>query len=261
MVRSPGQAPPFARSFFGRNLDPDDPAMSHRPRWDSTSALRSLLADDLAAEMPGSTEVADSLIARMPPESKTWNSLSRAQWLEMTTLLAGYILSSQGDRMLMANSVEGRFPFLDRDVVALCNGMPARHKLFGLVEKHVLKHAFTDQLPASVLSRDKQPYRAPDASSFFADGKKVQWFSELTSPSALASAGVYDPGRVTRLIDKCARTGGARLGNTDNMRLVMVASTQLLHADLVVGGVGDTPPMPPQPMLVIDLKGRNSSHA
>ena len=40
MARSPGQAPAFARSFFGRNLDPADPALSHRPRWDSTTAIK-----------------------------------------------------------------------------------------------------------------------------------------------------------------------------------------------------------------------------
>ena len=65
----------------------------------------------------------------MPPGSESWDPLARAQWLEMTTLLPGYILASQGDRMLMANSVEGRFPFLDRDVVELANGLPSRHKL------------------------------------------------------------------------------------------------------------------------------------
>jgi asparagine synthase (glutamine-hydrolysing) len=31
--------------------------------------------------------------------------------------------------MLMANSVEGRFPFLDADVMELANALPASHKL------------------------------------------------------------------------------------------------------------------------------------
>ena len=88
----------------------------------------------------------------------------------MTTLLAGYILASQGDRMLMANSVEGRFPFLDRDVVDFANALPARHKLFGLEEKYLLKRAFADLVPDDIIHRPKQPYRAPDAASFFAAG-------------------------------------------------------------------------------------------
>ena len=118
----------------------------------------------------------------MPAGSDNWDPLSRAQWLEMTTLLAGYILASQGDRMLMANSVEGRFPFLDRDVVELANALPARHKLFGLEEKYLLKRAFADLVPADILHRPKQPYRAPDAASFFATGAP-DWVGEVTSES------------------------------------------------------------------------------
>ena len=111
MARSPGQIPAFARSFFGRHLDPDDPALSHRPRWDSTSVIKSMLSADLRDRIGRAG--AEDVVTAMPPGSADWDPLSRGQWLEMTTLLAGYILAAQGDRMLMANSVEGRFPFLD----------------------------------------------------------------------------------------------------------------------------------------------------
>ena len=121
----------------------------------------------------------------MPPGSEDWDPLSRGQWLEMTTLLAGYILASQGDRMLMANSVEGRFPFLDRDVVDFANALPARHKLFGLEEKYLLKRAFADLIPDDIIHRPKQPYRAPDAASFFAAGRPA-WFDEVMSERAVA---------------------------------------------------------------------------
>ncbi len=128
----------------------------------------------------------------MPPGSEDWDPLSRAQWLEMTTLLAGYILASQGDRMLMANSVEGRFPFLDRDVVDFANALPARHKLFGLEEKYLLKRAFADLVPDDIIHRPKQPYRAPDAASFFTADRPA-WFGELMSERAIAEAGVFEP--------------------------------------------------------------------
>ena len=178
MVRSPGRTPAFARSFFGRNLDPDDPALSHRPRWDSTAAIKGLLCTDMRNEIDLCDTV--DVVSAMPAGSKDWDSLSRAQWIEMTTLLAGYILSSQGDRMLMANSVEGRFPFLDRDVVDFANQLPARHKLFGLEEKYLLKLAFADLVSDEILTRPKQPYRAPDAASFFAEGGS-DWFGDVTS--------------------------------------------------------------------------------
>jgi asparagine synthase (glutamine-hydrolysing) len=226
MARSPGQVPAFARSFFGRNLDPADPALSHRPRWDSTTALKGLLSADLRAEIDsGHTP---DVVASMPPGSEEWDPLSRGQWLEMKTLLAGYILSSQGERMLMASSVEGRFPFLDPEVVDFASTLPARHKLFGLEEKYLLKRAFGDLVPPGILRRPKQPYRAPDAASFFTPGRPA-WVDEVTSQRAIRATGVFEPARVAGLMAKAERTRGENMSNTDNMRILAVLSTQLVH--------------------------------
>jgi asparagine synthase (glutamine-hydrolysing) len=232
MARSPGRAPAFARSFFGRNLDPSDPALSHRPRWDSTAALKGMLTADLRAEIARAG--APDVLATMPADSARWDPLARAQWLEMTTLLPGYILSSQGDRMLMAHSVEGRFPFLDPGVVELAAALPAWHKLCGLDEKHVLKRAFADLVPDEIVHRPKQPYRAPDAAAFFGPDQP-DWVREVTSERALEEAGVFDPALVSGLVAKCERSAGRTLGNTDNMRALAVLSTQLLHDGFVVG--------------------------
>ena len=257
MERSPGDAPSFARAFFARNLDPSDPALSHRPRWDSTESIKSLLAAELRSRMEEKS-VDDELIRRMPAAHADWDSLSRAQWLEMTTLLPGYILSAQGDRMLMAHSVEGRFPFLDPDLVALANSLPARHKLLGLDEKHILKREFADLIPESILKRPKQPYRAPDASSFFS-GQSLDWVNEISDSSALRDAGIFEPALVERLIDKCRRMRGLRMSNTDNMRILAVLSTMLTHRQFIAAdGRGNHDEEPPQPMLVIDMLGADS---
>jgi hypothetical protein len=55
---------------------------------------------------------------------------------------------------------------------------------------------------------------------------------------------------VDRLLDKCRRTSGRGLSNTDNMRLVAILSTQLLHRLLVTG---ERPTGEPRsPMTVVD---------
>jgi len=146
----------------------------------------------------GAGDPAADLVGRMPAGSRQWHPLARAQWLEWTTLLPGYVLSSQGDRMLMANSVEGRFPFLDPNVARVAARMPARHKLRGLDEKHVLKRAFADIVPQEVLERPKQPYRAPDASSFFGPDAPG-WVSDALAPDSVQAAGVFQPEIVQRL--------------------------------------------------------------
>ena len=233
LSRSPGQAPAFARQFFGQSLDPADPALSHRTRWNATRSLLGFFTTEWREQM--ANDVTTDLIARMPPQHPNWNPLSRAQWLEMMTLLPGYILSSQGDRMLMANSVEGRFPFLDPNVIAFANELPARHKLLGMDEKHLLKLAFADLIPEEILNRPKQPYRSPDASSFFGSSAPA-WVGDLLSKSSVAKTGILDPAKVSALAAKASRSDGSRMSNTDNMRVLLVVSTLLLHEQLIEGG-------------------------
>lgn len=253
MIRSPNRTPAFSAGFFGRNLSLDDPAMSHRPRWDSTSTLLHTVSESI--QIPSAAQIADDVVAMMPENNNGWDPLSRAQWLEMTTLLPGYILASQGDRMLMGNSIEGRFPFLDVEVGRYANTLPARQKLLGLDEKHLLKRAFADLVPDEILRRPKQPYRAPDASSFFAQGTP-EWLDDVTSEGAVARGGVFRPNVVARLLAKARKHRGQGLSNTDNMRLVAVLSTQLLASDFL--GSRRPPTAPPTPMIVFDFTTRST---
>jgi asparagine synthase (glutamine-hydrolysing) len=231
LARSPVAQQAMARRFFGRRLDEHAaPGFAHHTRWDGTAALKRLLARPVR-EAIGSKDVVSELLADLPADFAAWTPLAQDQYLETRTLLAGYLLSSQGDRVLMAHSVEGRFPFLDRDVVELANGLPPSYKLRVLDEKHILKRAARDIVPAGILARKKQPYRAPDALSFL--GAAASYADELLAPQAVAEAGVFEPAPVTQLWQKCRATGGAQLSNTDNMALVGVLSTQLLHHGFV----------------------------
>ncbi len=250
MARTPTSVPAFARSFFGKDLDLSDAGISHRPRWNTTSSLRMVLNDDLKNAIE-KEDVERALLEKIPKEHKKWDPLCRAQWLEMITLLSGYILSAQGDRMLMANSVEGRFPFLDCHFVEFANQLPARHKLLALDEKHLLKTAFKDMIPQSVLQRPKQPYRAPDAASFF-NVKCLDWVDDLLSENSLKEAGIFKPEIISRFAAKCRHAKGLNMSNTDNMRIVAVLSTMLTHHFFIKGsGCCDENP-PPEPVAEID---------
>src|SRR5204862_5570091 len=107
-----------------------------------------------------------ALLADLPAAFPSWTPLAQDQYLEIRTLLGPYLLGSQGDRMLMAHSVEGRFPFLDPDVIDLAHSLPDTAKLRVLDEKHVLKRVARSLVPREIIARKKQPYRAPDALSF-----------------------------------------------------------------------------------------------
>lgn len=225
--RSPAAVPEFARHFFSVGLDRTlAPYFGHLPRWTTTRRTWRFLSDEIRGSLAGWDPYA-SLAASLPADIGTWPPLSRDQYIEAHTLLSTYLLSSQGDRMAMANSIEARVPFLDHRVVELAARLPPSFKLFGLREKYILKRSMRDLLPPSITRRTKQPYRAPDAASFFRDGKPLPYVRQLLGPGRLRAAGYFDPVSTALLVEKCAR--GAAIGFVDNMAFVAVLSTMLVH--------------------------------
>jgi asparagine synthase (glutamine-hydrolysing) len=238
LARSPVTQRQMARQFFGRRLElAGSPGFAHDTRWQTTAALTRLFSEDQRAQ-GRDLDVVGRLLGSLPPDFPRWTPLAQDQYLEVRSLLGGYLLCSQGDRMLMAHSVEGRFPFLDKDVVELADSLPAEYKLRVLDEKHVLKRVADGVIPPRIIRRQKQPYRAPDAASFVAPGAP-DWIAEVLSPRAVAEAGVFAPEAVASLWRKCSSRGeGGQFSNTDNMALVGVLSTQLVHHHFLRGPVG-----------------------
>ena len=224
----------YQKAFFQvRPDDLDNPLFSHLPRWEMTSRLKAFFSQELRAATAGQDGYADCL-AMQPEDFARWPSFCQAQYMESTVFLPGYLLSSQGDRMAMAHSVEGRYPFLDHRIAEFAARIPPRLKMKGLDEKHLLKRAARDYVPEAVLRRTKQPYRAPDAESFFGreDGQgPPEYVRELLSPERIGRDGLFRPEAVEPLVRKAA--GGGLASQRDNMALVGVLSTQLLVDQLL----------------------------
>jgi asparagine synthase (glutamine-hydrolysing) len=232
LARSPVAQQAMAKAFFGVNLDRwRAPGFAHDTRFRTTAALKRMLT----GPMRSGVDVTAELLGDLPAELPGWSYLAQDQYLEMRTLLSGYLLSAQGDRMLAGNSVEGRFPFLDREVVELAGRLPDAYKLRVLDEKHVLKRLGAELLPRSILARPKQPYRAPDALSFVGGGAEApEWIERVVGEDVARGAGVFEPAAVARLWQKCrARADATQLSNTDNMALVAVLSTHLVWERLI----------------------------
>jgi asparagine synthase (glutamine-hydrolysing) len=195
------QSDAYRQAFFGATrTESDDPLFSHRPRWNLTSRLKIFYSPEVRAAL-GSYDAVDELLEGLPSGFRSWHPFSQAEYLETAHLLPGYILSSQGDRMAMAHSVEGRFPFLDSSVARFAGELPPRLKMKALNEKYLLKRAAIDIVPPSIVRRPKQPYRAPGATSFFdADGNSPEYVRELLSPSRLRDSGIFDVPAVGQLL-------------------------------------------------------------
>lgn len=215
----------FWRRFFLDAGSPDDRLFSHMPRILLTSRVKDFYTAGMKDAVAG-YDAADALRAAVPAGFDGWSPLGRAAYLELKTLLASYLISSQGERMSMANSVEGRFPFLDHRLFEFAAALPDRSKLRTLREKDILRRWAKDVVPARLAQRPKQPYRAPDAPAFFGE-KQPEYVSELLSPDAILETGVFDPRLVAGLLKRC-RSGKAT-GFRENQALVAILSTQLWH--------------------------------
>ncbi len=223
---SPQATKMLTRRFYGQGLgDSHLPTFAHGPRWATTRRSWQFFSAEARATL-GERDPAAHVMERLPPAVANYLPMGRDQYLEAHTLMSGYLLASQGDRVAMANSIEGRFPFLDHRVIEFANGLPPTLKLRGLTEKYLLRRSVRDLLPAEVHTRTKQPYRAPDSQSFFTDGKAVDYVDDLLSPARLRRSGYFDAKAVGKLVEKC-RTGRA-IGFSDNMAFVGVLSTMLV---------------------------------
>lgn len=220
----------YLASFFGDGLlETGSPDYSHQIRWKTTRRCKRFFSEELHEQVrreAGSTRQA----IVYPYGFMSWDPLSRAQYLESTIFLSQYLLSSQGDRMGMAHSVEGRFPFLDYRVVEFANRLPPHLKLFGLDEKYLLKKLASQWLPREISSRVKRPYRAPIHKSFFNE-ENYPYVRELLSPEYLQSAGLFNGQAVSQLVQKL--DAGKRLGETDDMALAGILSSQLVFHQFV----------------------------
>jgi asparagine synthase (glutamine-hydrolysing) len=228
---SPAAGGAFTQMFFGAGMEHvDEPYFAHIPRWTTTRRIWQFFSPDVKREL-GGWDPYRAYKDWLPTATERWSPLARDQYAEAHTLLSGYLLSSQGDRMAMANSVEGRFPYLDHRVIEFANRLPPRYKLRALTEKYVLKQAVKGLLPETLRRRVKQPYRAPDSQSFFRDGQPLEQVAELLSTERLREAGYFDPPAVAKLVAKCR--DGRAAGFGDNMAFVGILSTMLVD-DLFV---------------------------
>ncbi|MDF1781904.1 MAG: asparagine synthase (glutamine-hydrolyzing) [Alcanivoracaceae bacterium] len=218
----------YLKRFFGDNLQHADSALfSHLPRWRNTAQCKQFFS---ASMKKASGDAALESVARwMPIEAKGWAPGHHAQYLESRLLMDAYLLSSQGDRMLMSSSVEGRFPFLDPRLVQFANSLAPHQKMPGLNEKALLKRAVADLVPQSILQRPKQPYRAPDATSL----ANAEYMTDLLSPRSISQAGYFDANKVALLWRKAK--AGKLNATRDQMALTGVVSTQIWHQQYIEG--------------------------
>jgi asparagine synthase (glutamine-hydrolysing) len=222
----------FWQMFFRKDLgDTGNNYYSQLVRWHNTSKIKRFFTDEYREQF-NEDLIFQELDDYIDPDIKRWHPLCRAQYLESTLFMSGYLLSSQGDRMMMGNAVEGRFPFLDHNIIEFASQIPPVYKLYGLNEKFILKKAFGDILPESIVHRIKQPYRAPISQCFAVDNVA----STMLGDEMIKTYGYFNPSSIEQLLNKFKTQGWKNISERDDMSLAGIVSMQLLHHHFIDKG-------------------------
>jgi asparagine synthase (glutamine-hydrolysing) len=241
-------------NFFSQGLDrAKDPFFSHLIRWNNTSRIKRFFSDDLKEAIRPEQSFED-LKQILPRSYDSWDYLCKAQYLEMALFLSNYLLSSQGDRVAMAHSLEIRLPYLDYRIIDFMARIPSKMKIMGLNEKYILKRTYNNILPKEICNRPKHPYRAPIKRSLL-NKRTLKHIQDNLSDRALTRANLFDVTKVKMLLKKLRSVSDP--GEVDSMALVGILSSQILFDQFIenfhefVGNKSSRPKI----MKVIDRKG------
>ena len=124
------------------------------------------------------------------------DQLDRLLYTDQKTYLVELLMKQ--DQMSMAASLESRVPFLDHKLVEFAARVPRKYKLRGMNGKYLLKQAMQNELPASILTREKMGFPVPIA-EWLREGFRDVPRRVLLSERAL-SRGIFRPDYVRQLV-------------------------------------------------------------
>jgi asparagine synthase (glutamine-hydrolysing) len=169
-----------------------DAASGRLPFWGGAISYKGEMKDRVLANgrrHPDSYGIVERLWAEAERDRPGSDLLQKMTYLELKQRLAELLLM-RVDKMTMANSVEGREPFLDHELVEFALALPPEMKVRDGVGKYLLKKAVGDLLPPEITYRPKQGFGAPVSEWF--RGELGQRARREIRNSSLAERGLID---------------------------------------------------------------------
>ena len=202
------------------------------PSWMETFSARAAKMDDLFstdfAQRSGSRESYGALLNELDVRGQLSgrDPVHQSLYLWSKTALPGYVLTTLGDRMEMAHSIEGRVPFLDHYVVEVIRSQPVNQKINGMTEKYVLREAVRDVVTDTVYRRQKHPFLSPPA-TLNPQGKLNALMQDTLRGTTLASLPFFNRRKVVDLLDRLGTMDeGSRVAN-DQILMILVSACVL----------------------------------
>jgi len=141
-------------------LESADRQYVHFLTYFTTYHKRQLYTDDFMKTLAGEELESENLTAWIAEEFDMPSPVDRRMKMDILTYLPGALLPKV-DRMTMANSLEGRSPFLDHHLMEYAATLPAEIKLKNSQLKWILKQLGLKFFSEEFLNRPKQGFGVP----------------------------------------------------------------------------------------------------
>lgn len=123
------------------------------------------------------TRIAENLQSLMNVDmafqSKDLSLLDMNVWFGLRTDFLHYIVANVGDRQEMSHSLEGRTPFLDKEVIDVAARLHPNELMSGLNEKSILKKLGAKYYPSEIAQRKKHAFLAPSKYLYLRSNQEI----------------------------------------------------------------------------------------
>lgn len=120
----------------------------------------------------------------------------RRSYIDIKCRMTDHLLADHGDRMAYRNSVECRYPFLDKEVIEFATRIPSEYKLKGFNEKYILKEAFRGLVPNEILNRSKFSFVTQGSPSILRLDN--EYINDLLSYERIRRQGYFNPDTIEK---------------------------------------------------------------
>ena len=136
---------------------------------------------------------------------KNRDILHKRAYIDYKLRLVDHLVADHGDKMALANSVEVRYPFLDKDIIEFSTQVPQSYKLHNFTEKYILKQMARRFVPQQIINREKFHFVAPGSPHLLQN--RVEYVEDILSYSQIKRQGYFNPDKIEQLKKTYAQEG------------------------------------------------------
>ena len=152
--------------------------------------------------------------------------VNKRSYIDIKLRLSEHLLAGHGDRAGLANSVEARYPFLDKKLMEYVRLLPPDLKLHQYKEKYILKKMASAYVPERIIQRPKYAFVAPGSADILRTN--TEYVTDMLSYETIRRQGFFNPDEVERLKTEYLKPAFKLNLPYDNDTLIIILTFQIL---------------------------------